>query len=167
MLNAEVFGKNLKNERKKQSITQEKLAELVGIAVQTISYAETGKKFPHLDTAVRIANALNTSLDYLCGGSEKAEQKKADPRIETLADVQTMIDALFEEIPDSELQSEDDHIALYINNCPQIAKYYQNYITMSNLLDDRTITSQIFQMWKDGAAKGLERTTIEDYQLPF
>lgn len=167
MLNVEVFGKNLEIERKKQHITQEKLAELASVSVQTISGYEQGTKSPNLKTVVKIANALNLSLDYLCDGSEVAEQKETCHQITTLADVQAMFDFLCEKIPDCTIESEDDHISVFLENCPQLAKYYESYITMSELLDNGTINPEIFQIWKEGAAKNLKNTTIEDYQLPF
>lgn len=167
MLNVEVFGKKLESERKKQGLTQEQLAEMADVSMQTISGYERGDKKPNLDTAVRIANTLSLSLDFLCDGSEVAEQRKTDPKIATLADIQAILDILYERIPDCEIQSEDDHIAFFISNCPQIAKYYQSYITMSELLNNGTITPHIFQIWKDGATKSLAETKIEDYQLPF
>lgn len=167
MFNDKVFGENLKVERKRASVTQEQLAELADVAPQTISGAETGRISPHLDTVTRIANALNLSIDYLCGGSDAAQQKKAGFQNMTFADMLAMIDHLVGIIPDFEIEAEAEHIVLSFDHCPLMVKYFQSYNTMKGLLDDGTITPQIFQMWKDGAVNDLEKNKIEDYFIPF
>lgn len=169
MLSSESFGKNLQAERKKQTpkMTQDNLAEKAGLTTQTISDYERGKKFPTLENAVAIANALKLSLDYLCDGSEVAGQEETRLKIETLADIQSIFDFLCEKISDCDIESEDDNIFLRIDNCPQIAKYYKDYLTMKDLLKTSTITPEIFRIWREGATKKLKTTNIEDYELPF
>lgn len=169
MLSFKSFGKNLQIERKKQipRMTQDNLAEKAGLTTQTISDYEREKKFPTLENAVKIANALGLSLDYLCDGSDIAEQKETRLQIETLADIQFFFDFLCEIIPSCDIESENDDVFLRIENCPQIAKYYRDYLTMKELLGNSTITPDIFQMWREGATKNLKTTTIENYEFPF
>ena len=63
------FGKNLLFLRKmKNNMTQEELAERVGITAQTISTAELGKKAMRADTIIRVCGALDISADYLLFG---------------------------------------------------------------------------------------------------
>jgi transcriptional regulator with XRE-family HTH domain len=45
--------------RKKNGLTQEKLAERAGITANYIALIETGKSFPSLTTVNKIAEALN------------------------------------------------------------------------------------------------------------
>lgn len=116
---------------------------------------------------MKIANALGLSLDYLCDGSDVAEQKEDKTQIKTLADIIDIFDFLCEEIPSCDIESEDNIVFLRIENCPQVAKYYQDYCTMKDLLDVRTITPNIFQIWKDGVSTNLKTTPIKDYELPF
>ena len=169
MLSFKSFGKNLQTERKKRipRMTQDNLAEKAGLTTQTISDYEREKKFPTLENAVKIANALGLSLDYLCDGSDVAEQKEDKTQIKTLADIIDIFDFLCEEIPSCDIESEDNIVFLRIENCPQVAKYYQDYCTMKDLLDVRTITPNIFQIWKDGVSTNLKTTPIKDYELPF
>lgn len=51
--------------RKKQNLTQEQLADLVGLSIVYISNIENAKKSPTVDTLVNIANALYCTLDDL------------------------------------------------------------------------------------------------------
>lgn len=59
------LGKNIRKFRKLHNITQEKLAEIIGIEVNSISSIETGKYFPSSENLVKISNALKISLSDL------------------------------------------------------------------------------------------------------
>ena len=48
------FGQNVQKYRKHRNLTQERLAELVGVDVTSISAVETGKYFPSADNLSRI-----------------------------------------------------------------------------------------------------------------
>lgn len=56
------FGVNLQKYRKLHNLTQEKLAELVGVDSTSISSIETGKYFPSAENLSKIASALNVSI---------------------------------------------------------------------------------------------------------
>lgn len=59
------LGKNIQKYRKINKLTQEKLAEIVGVEINSISSVETGKYFPSPDNIVNIAKALKVSLPDL------------------------------------------------------------------------------------------------------
>lgn len=56
---------NIQILRKKRSLTQEALAEEVGVTRQTIAKWESGESIPDLELASRLAAALDVSLDDL------------------------------------------------------------------------------------------------------
>lgn len=58
----EQLGKNIKYYRTKRKLTQEQLAEAVGIHDKNISKIENGNNFPSAETLTAIVNALN--IDY-------------------------------------------------------------------------------------------------------
>ena len=60
-----MIGKNLQKLRKQKNLTQETLAEKVGVARQTVAKWETGESVPDLDMAGRLANVLDVALDDL------------------------------------------------------------------------------------------------------
>ena len=60
-----MIGKNLQKLRKQRSLTQEALAELVGVTRQTIAKWESGESAPDLPLAGRLAGALDVTLDEL------------------------------------------------------------------------------------------------------
>lgn len=59
------LGKRIKEQRLKQHLTQEKLGEIVGVNTSNISHIERATTQVSLSSLVRIANALNTTLDQL------------------------------------------------------------------------------------------------------
>ena len=61
------FGQRLKQARIDGNMSQEELAEAVGIDPRSISRYETGKSTPKLKVARRIAVALGVTVDWLSG----------------------------------------------------------------------------------------------------
>jgi transcriptional regulator with XRE-family HTH domain len=59
------IGSRIRAERTKQNVTQEKLAEMVGVGTTHISHIETGNTVPSIKVFVAIINALNISSDEL------------------------------------------------------------------------------------------------------
>lgn len=59
------LGKRIKEQRLKQHLTQEKLGEIVGVNTSNISHIERAATQVSLSSLVKIANALDTTLDCL------------------------------------------------------------------------------------------------------
>lgn len=64
-LNKKLLGKRIKQSRENKHLTQEKLAEMIGLSTFYISRLENGCKTPSLDTIIKISNTLEVSIDYL------------------------------------------------------------------------------------------------------
>ena len=65
-----MIGKNLQKLRKQKNMTQEALAEQVGVARQTIAKWETGESVPDLEMAAKLASVMEVSLDDLTNAPE-------------------------------------------------------------------------------------------------
>ena len=65
-----MIGKNLQKLRKQKNMTQEALAEQVGVARQTIAKWEAGESTPDLEISGRLASALEVTLDDLVNAPE-------------------------------------------------------------------------------------------------
>ena len=61
------FGSILKELRKEKGFTQIKIQMLTGIDQSDYSKIESGKRYYTFEQCKRIAQALNTSMDYLAG----------------------------------------------------------------------------------------------------
>lgn len=68
------IGERIYGKRKSLGITQEELAETVGVSEQMISNLECGKKAIRPENLVKVCSALNLSTDYvLTGGSTNSD----------------------------------------------------------------------------------------------
>ena len=96
MLNIDVFPANLRFEMEKRGISQAKLAEMTGITKSTISLLVTGSNSANLSTAVKIANALDLTLDYLLGNGPITEEdgKREEEKLKILELEKDLSDAL-------------------------------------------------------------------------
>lgn len=62
------IGQRIRTARVECNLTQEELANKVGVARGTINYWERGSREPKIGDVIRLASELNTSCDYLLQG---------------------------------------------------------------------------------------------------
>lgn len=62
-----IFKERLQQLRIDSNLTQLQLAKILNTTQRRISYFETGKVEPDLDTLIAIAKYFGTSIDYLVG----------------------------------------------------------------------------------------------------
>lgn len=74
------FGKKLAILRKEQKLSQSELASKLNTSVSVISRYEREEMTPSIETAVKLANLLQTSVGYLLGESENDNLLK-DPEM--------------------------------------------------------------------------------------
>lgn len=68
MINYEMIGTRIRNARTEKGITQERLAETLGVSPEYCSKIETGKAKANLERLSQISVALNIELEFLiCG----------------------------------------------------------------------------------------------------
>lgn len=68
MLNFDYIGRQIKKARSNKNITQAALAEQIEMSTTYISHIESAKKQASLEVIVRLANALDVTVDHLlCG----------------------------------------------------------------------------------------------------
>lgn len=60
-----MFSENLEELRKQHNLSQEELAEKIGVSRQTLSKYETGESVPDLEKSRALAEVLEVSLDDL------------------------------------------------------------------------------------------------------
>mgnify|MGYP002914927523 CR=1 FL=1 len=64
------LGENLKKFRLQRELTQEQLAEQLGVAANTIARIETGNRGISIDLAIELVVRFDTTLDYIFLGRE-------------------------------------------------------------------------------------------------
>lgn len=70
------FGETLKNVRKQRSLTQEELAEKLGVSRQAISKWESDNGYPETEKLLLLSKTLNISLDYLMNDASEMQEKE-------------------------------------------------------------------------------------------
>lgn len=67
------FGKRLKTLRIKKKLTQQQLADLLGLTKSVISAYENGLRYPAYDVLIKISRIFKVSTDFLLGVEIKRE----------------------------------------------------------------------------------------------
>ena len=83
-INYKQIGQRIRQERGRHRLSQEQLAELTGASPQYISHIETARKKASLEMLVRLANALDVSVDQLLADNLTASQYKVDAELSRL-----------------------------------------------------------------------------------
>ena len=70
-----VFGERVANQRKALNLTQQQLGDMVGLSKQSINDIEHGRRNTLVSKAILIAQALNTTVEYLGAVTDDPERK--------------------------------------------------------------------------------------------
>lgn len=61
------FGTNLKKLRLQEGLTQQQLADRLGVTKSVVSYYELQERYPSPDVLTKLASVFHVSTDYLLG----------------------------------------------------------------------------------------------------
>lgn len=67
------IGSKIKNARLEKKLTQEQVAELLGVSRQTISNWENAKSYPDIISVIKMSECYDVPLDYLLKGEQKMD----------------------------------------------------------------------------------------------
>ena len=73
-MDIEKTGKFLQELRKEKRLTQEQIAEQMGVARRTVSRWETGSNMPDLDILLELSDLYEVDLQEILSGERKSEQ---------------------------------------------------------------------------------------------
>ncbi len=68
------MGSRIAGRRKQLRLTQEQLAEMMDVSLQTVSCIELGKKAIRPENLANLCNALDTTADYILYGRRDESQ---------------------------------------------------------------------------------------------
>lgn len=91
------FGKNLSELRKKRNLTQLELGELIGVQPRLIGRWEQGQGKPQFDYILKLADALEVTLDQLLRGQKGTEPLSFEIRNKKLKELCKKVDQLKKE----------------------------------------------------------------------
>ena len=72
------LGQRLQNARKEAGLSQEELAEQLGVSRQAVSKWENDSGYPEMEKMIRLSQIYQVSLDYLVGNEQEQEQPDED-----------------------------------------------------------------------------------------
>ena len=88
------FGEKLRKLRKEQHLTQQQLAQRLGVVKSLVSYYENGDRFPSYDVLTRISRTFHVTTDYLLGTESHRSLDVSGLSDEHIALLEQMADAL-------------------------------------------------------------------------
>lgn len=70
------FSEKMQSYRKQRGLSQEKLAEIIGVSRQAVSKWESGQSYPEMDKLIALSELFHVTLDHLVkDGSERQEEE--------------------------------------------------------------------------------------------
>lgn len=78
------IGENIRKYRKQADLTQEELADKLGVSYQSVSRWENGSTYPDIELLPAIAELLSGSVDELMGIPDAQKEKQASEAIDEL-----------------------------------------------------------------------------------
>ncbi len=98
MESAEAFWENTKKEIRRQNTTHEWVAKKAGISFNTFQGWISKDIFPRANEAVRIADALDTSVEYLVRGAMRDNKSNIEIITRHLPEISRHINAISEAV---------------------------------------------------------------------
>lgn len=96
------FGEKLKALRTGQKLTQQQLADRLGVAKSVVSYYESGDRYPSYDVLVKIAHTFHVTTDFLLDIERKRVIDVSDLSENDIIVIETVANALREKYKSSQ-----------------------------------------------------------------
>lgn len=76
-----MIGERIRKRRKTLNITATRLGEMIGVSQAAVTAYESGTRKPNIEYLHKLADALETSADYLIGRTNDSSPKGRDDEI--------------------------------------------------------------------------------------
>ena len=73
------MGKRVRKQRQLIGLTQQELAERIGVSTSFVGHVERGTRKASLETLVALSTALGVGVDYLLAGSLQSSPDEENP----------------------------------------------------------------------------------------
>ena len=83
-MNMEKIGNQIATLRKQKKLTQTDLGERLGVSFQAVSKWERGETLPDTAILLDLASVLETTVDFILSGGEKALEYKGKISVENM-----------------------------------------------------------------------------------
>ena len=92
--NLREFGKRMKEARNHKGLTQEQLAELLGVDRLHVNRLENGNKACSIDLLIDISTLLDVSTDYLLKGTSVISSDARERILSVLAELTAIVNEM-------------------------------------------------------------------------
>lgn len=174
MDNSNIFSSRLKELRKSLNLSQNALAESIGLSPMAISTYETAKKYPSIGVVKKIAETYSVSIDWLCG---LTDTKIRDPQLVTYADLYQILFAISKVTDIKFLPNRIEATTLngntgypepytayiqtiYFNNT-DIEAFLEEWEKMKTLYDTDIIDNEVYSLWMEKTLKKADKQNLD------
>ncbi len=169
------FGENLKNLRREKNLTQEKLADFLGVSFQTISKWERGDTYPDITMLPEIAGFFKISIDDLLGVNRAENEKEITEKLKEYDNL-TDFDLMQEIINDLKSKYPNDfrvlirYLGCLVRFQNDLTAVQSEVISIYNNIQENCTNDRIrikakramIEFYRSQLAKGIENSTFED-----
>ena len=150
------FAERLKGRRLKIGVTQRDFARQTQIAPGTLSAYERGHKTPTIEVALRIADALKVSIEWLCGRTDT----DAKGGITTYGELMMTLDGIARCGVEVALGTGDGTAIMTLND-EDLAQMFVKWAPILELLRGGTIDAEMYEHWLEKQISETRATRIE------
>lgn len=142
------IGEKIVEARRENNLTQEQLAELLGVTRQSISRWEQNQAFPEMEKIIRLSDILGVSCDYLLKENVTKKDCNVDSEEKSFMQTRLLKGLVGKKVKVNLLDGECD--VDYFNKICEILEIEENFIKVSytkyketeiNLIDISQIAS--------------------------
>lgn len=154
-----MFEHRLLEARKKKGLTQKQVAEAAQIHVASYSAYENNHKMPPVDILLRIANALDVSLDWLC------KNEKDLPTVNNYGDIARSIVSVMQKMGEKcriepYENTRGDRYAKIMLWDDVVYSFIEKVDKFSDMLNGSDDEREIYSAWLEKKLAELDKTPI-------
>ena len=138
----DVFAERLKGRRVRIGLTQRDFAQKAKIAPGTLSAYERGHKTPTVEVALRIADGLGVSLEWLCGRRDADAKTTAS----TYGELIHSLDRIVRSGLPVRLAVDEEEATLTLRD-ETLSQLFARWAPIIELLHGGTIDAEMYEPW--------------------
>lgn len=143
-----VFSERLKQAREKKGLSLKALRDSVGVSQSAMSHYANGTTLPTLDIAMKIAQELEVSVDWLCGNEDE------NGGVNTLGDVARSILDIWESSIAACLETEKDVVRFQIIS-KELSEFCGNAVELRKILCGEK--RSVYDIWEKSELQALDK----------
>ncbi len=172
-----IFATRLNQAREKSGLSLRALSQTAEVSPQSMSQYAKGDAMPPLRSAIKIAEKLGVSLDWLCGLQEEPAPVVEDEPIKTYGEfLEAALKLLYTQGLDTAFDVHDSidgtTVHLYFSDNDILSDFFRKEKKFSDLFQGDEDERTLIREWTEGRIKALNNkrivpAAVETDELPF